>query len=57
MLVAALLHDPTALRDATLTRSVVAAVRLVLANVRLRAEDRRSHARGGGVAAPARRSR
>ena len=38
-LVAALLHDPTALRDATLTLSVIAAVRLVLANVRLRAED------------------
>ena len=38
-LVAALLHDPTALRDATLAQSVIAAVRLVLANVRLRAED------------------
>ena len=38
-LVAALLHDPNALRDATLAQSVVAAVRLVLANVRLRAED------------------
>ena len=37
--VAALLHDPAALRDATLAQSVKAAVRLVLANVRLQAED------------------
>ena len=37
--VAALLHDPAALRDATLAQSVIAAVRLVLANVRLQAED------------------
>ena len=37
--VAALLHDPAALRDATMAHSVKAAVRLVLANVRLQAED------------------
>ena len=36
--VAALVHDPAALRDATLARSVVAAVRLALANVRLQAD-------------------
>ena len=37
--VAALVHEPAGLRDATLARSVKAAVRLVLANVRLQAED------------------
>jgi signal transduction histidine kinase len=37
--VAALVHDPAALRDGTLAQSVGAAVRLVLANVRLQAED------------------
>ena len=37
--VAALVHDPAALRDGTLAQSVAAAVRLVLANVRLQAED------------------
>jgi signal transduction histidine kinase len=37
--VAALVHDPAALRDDTLARSVAAAVRLALANVRLQAED------------------
>jgi len=37
--VAALLHDPAALRDETLGRSVAAAVRLALANVRLQTED------------------
>jgi signal transduction histidine kinase len=36
--VAALMHDPAALRDETLGRSVEAAVRLALANVRLQAE-------------------
>jgi hypothetical protein len=36
--VAALVHDPAALRDTTLARSVVAAVRLALANVRLQAD-------------------
>ena len=36
--VAALVHDPAALRDETLTRSVAAAVRLVLANVRLQTD-------------------
>ena len=36
--VAALVHDPAALRDETLERSVAAAVRLALANVRLQAE-------------------
>ena len=36
--VAALVHDPAALRDATLARSVAAAVRLALANVRLHAD-------------------
>jgi signal transduction histidine kinase len=36
--VAALVHDPAALRDATLARSVAAAVRLALANVRLQAD-------------------
>ena len=36
--VAALVHDPAALRDETLARSVAAAVRLALANVRLQAE-------------------
>ena len=35
---AALVHDPAALRDATLASSVAAAVRLALANVRLQAE-------------------
>jgi signal transduction histidine kinase len=35
---AALVHDPAALRDETLTRSVAAAVRLALANVRLQTE-------------------
>jgi signal transduction histidine kinase len=37
--VAALVHDPAVLRDRDLTRSVGAAVRLVMANVRLRAEE------------------
>lgn len=37
--IAALVHDPAALRDPVLAQSVGAAVRLVLANVRLRAED------------------
>jgi signal transduction histidine kinase len=37
--VAALVHDPAALRDNTLARSVSAALRLVVANVRLQAED------------------
>lgn len=37
--VAALVHDPAALRDHTLAQSVSAALRLVLANVRLQAED------------------
>ena len=37
--VAALVHDPAALRDRSLAHSVSAAVRLVLANVRLQAED------------------
>ena len=37
--VAALVHDPAALRDSTLAHSVGAAVRLVLANVRLQTED------------------
>ncbi|MBF4764584.1 hypothetical protein ISU07_15740 [Nocardioides islandensis] len=37
--VAALVHDPAALRDGMLAQSVGAAVRLVLANVRLQAED------------------
>jgi signal transduction histidine kinase len=36
--VAALVHDPAALRDETLARSVAAAVRLALANVRLQAD-------------------
>ena len=36
--VAALVHDPAALRDATLAGTVVAAVRLALANVRLQAD-------------------
>ncbi len=36
--VAALVHDPAALRDKTLARSVAAAVRLALANVRLETE-------------------
>jgi signal transduction histidine kinase len=36
--VAALIHDPAALRDGALARSVAAALRLVLANVRLRAD-------------------
>ena len=36
--IAALLHDPAALRDETLARSVEAAVRLALANVRLSAD-------------------
>ncbi len=36
--VAALVHDPAALRDEMLARSVAAAVRLALANVRLQAE-------------------
>jgi len=36
--VAALVHDPAALRDETLARSVAAAVRLVVANVRLQAD-------------------
>jgi len=36
--VAALMHDPAALRDTTLARSVAAAVRLALANVRLQAD-------------------
>jgi signal transduction histidine kinase len=36
--VAALAHDPAALRDETLARSVAAAVRLALANVRLQAD-------------------
>jgi signal transduction histidine kinase len=36
--VAALMHEPTALLDATLARSVTAAVRLALANVRLQAD-------------------
>ena len=35
---AALAHDPAALRDETLARSVAAAVRLALANVRLQAD-------------------
>ena len=38
MPLAALVHDPAALRDETLTRSVAAAVRLALANVRLQSE-------------------
>ena len=38
MPVAALVHDPAALRDDTLAQSVAAAVRLALANVRLQAE-------------------
>jgi signal transduction histidine kinase len=38
MPVAALMHDPAALRDERLARSVEAAVRLALANVRLQAE-------------------
>jgi signal transduction histidine kinase len=37
--VAALVHDPSALRDSTLAQSVGAAVRLVLANVRLQAQE------------------
>lgn len=37
--VAALVHDPAAMRDSTLAQSIGAAVRLVLANVRLQAED------------------
>ena len=37
--VAALVHDPTTLSDGTLTQSVSAAVRLVLSNVRLQAEE------------------
>ncbi len=37
--VAAIVHDPAALRDGMLAQSVGAAVRLVLANVRLQAED------------------
>jgi signal transduction histidine kinase len=37
--VAALVHDAAALRDRSLAQSVSAAVRLVLANVRLQAED------------------
>lgn len=36
--VAALVHDPAALRDATLARSVGAAVRLAVANVRLQVD-------------------
>jgi signal transduction histidine kinase len=36
--VAALVHDPAALRDETLARSVAAAVRLAVANVRLQAD-------------------
>jgi signal transduction histidine kinase len=36
--VAALVHDPAALRDETLARSVAAAVRLALANVRLQTD-------------------
>jgi signal transduction histidine kinase len=36
--IAALVHDPAALRDETLARSVEAAVRLALANVRLSAD-------------------
>jgi len=36
--VAALMHDPAALQDEALARSVAAAVRLALANVRLQAE-------------------
>ena len=36
--VAALVHDPVALRDEALTQSVAAAVRLALANVRLQAD-------------------
>ena len=36
--VAALVHDPAALRDPTLSRSVEAAVRLALANVRLQVD-------------------
>ena len=36
---AALVHDPSALSDSKLAQSVGAAVRLVLANVRLQAED------------------
>ena len=36
--VAALVHDPAALSDETLARSVAAAVRLAMANVRLQAE-------------------
>jgi signal transduction histidine kinase len=36
--VAALVHDPAALRDGTLARSVAAAVRLALANVHLQAD-------------------
>jgi signal transduction histidine kinase len=50
--VAALLHDPLALRDPVLAGSVFAAVRLVLANVRLQAEDT---ARMNEVAASRRR--
>jgi signal transduction histidine kinase len=37
--VAALVHDPAALHDETLARSVAAAVRLALANVRLQTDD------------------
>lgn len=36
--VAAIVHDPAALRDETLARSVAAAVRLAVANVRLQAD-------------------
>jgi len=50
--VAALVHDPAALRDEALARSVAAAVRLALANVRLQAEVA---ARVGDVAASRRR--
>ena len=53
--VAALVHDPAALRDRSLAQSVSAAVRLVLANVRLQAEDAARMREVDGVAPPARR--
>ena len=51
------LHDPTALRDATLAQSVIAAVRIGPGERAAPSRRRHSHARGGGITSPARRGR